>query len=204
MKESLLTLKNKLLESKNDNETGYMFIDVNESLENGGTHYSEEEYNKMIVPANIAAYTVLKYYESQLENHKKLKYTTSDKVDLEIGIKVVTKGKTYEGDKRKNYKYEDMIVITPYAFANLGPKEDRIYLEDVKVSKEEKRKIPYMVVNYQEFFKEMKDYGYDFGASTFDDLITRFKNSEYMYDIWDDRILNPSLSIEPNKQKKLI
>lgn len=30
------------------------------------------------------------------------------------------------------------------------------------------------------------------------------KNTEYKYDIWDDKILNPSLSIEASKQKKLI
>ncbi len=158
----------------------------------------------MIVPANIAAYKVIKYYESQLENHKKLKHTTSDKVDLEIGIEVVVKGKTYEAEKRKHYKYEDMVVIAPYAFTDLGPKEDRIYLEDVIVPEEERVKKPYMAVNYEEFFKEMKDYGYDFGASTYVDLLTRFKNSEYIYDIWDDKILNPSLSIEASKQKKLM
>lgn len=204
MKENLINLRNKLVESKENNKAGYMFINSNESLENGGTYHSEEEYNQMIVPANLAAYKVIKYYESQLENHKKLKHTTSDKVDLEIGIEVVVKGKTYEAEKRKHYKYEDMVVIAPYAFTDLGPKEDRIYLEDVIVPEEERVKTPYMAVNYEEFFKEMKDYGYDFGASTYVDLLTRFKNSEYKYDIWDDKILNPSLSIEASKQKKLM
>lgn len=204
MKENLINLRNKLVESKENNKAGYMFINSNESLENGGTYHSEEEYNQMIVPANIAAYKVIKYYESQLENHKKLKQTTSDKVDLEIGIEVVVKGKTYEAEKRKHYKYEDMVVIAPYAFTDLGPKEDRIYLEDVIVPEEKRVKTPYMAVNYEEFFKEMKDYGYDFGASTYVDLLTRFKNSEYIYDIWDDKILNPSLSIEASKQKKLM
>ena len=204
MKENLINLRNKLVESKENNKAGYMFINSNESLENGGTYHSEEEYNQMIVPANLAAYKVIKYYESQLENHKKLKQTTSDKVDLEIGIEVVVKGKTYEAEKRKHYKYEDMVVIAPYAFTDLGPKEDRIYLEDVIVPEEERVKTPYMAVNYEEFFKEMKDYGYDFGASTYVDLLTRFKNSEYKYDIWDDKILNPSLSIEASKQKKLM
>ena len=204
MKENLINLRNKLVESKENNKAGYMFINSNESLENGGTYHSEEEYNQMIVPANLAAYKVIKYYESQLENHKKLKQTTSDKVDLEIGIEVVVKGKTYEAEKRKHYKYEDMVVIAPYAFIDLGPKEDRIYLEDVIVPEEERVKTPYMAVNYEEFFKEMKDYGYDFGASTYVDLLTRFKNSEYKYDIWDDKILNPSLSIEASKQKKLM
>ena len=204
MKENLINLRNKLVESKENNKAGYMFINSNESLENGGTYHSEEEYNQMIVPANLAAYKVIKYYESQLENHKKLKQTTSDKVDLEIGIEVVVKGKTYEAEKRKHYKYEDMVVIAPYAFTDLGPKEDRIYLEDVIVPEEERVKTPYMAVNYEEFFKEMKDYGYDFGASTYVDLLTRFKNSEYIYDIWDDKILNPSLSIEASKQKKLM
>lgn len=204
MKENLINLRNKLVESKENNKAGYMFINSNESLENGGTYHSEEEYNQMIVPANLAAYKVIKYYESQLENHKKLKHTTSDKVDLEIGIEVVVKGKTYEAEKRKHYKYEDLVVIAPYAFIDLGPKEDRIYLEDVIVPEEERVKTPYMAVNYEEFFKEMKDYGYDFGASTYVDLLTRFKNSEYIYDIWDDKILNPSLSIEASKQKKLM
>lgn len=204
MKENLINLRNKLVESKENNKAGYMFINSNESLENGGTYHSEEEYNQMIVPANLAAYKVIKYYESQLENHKKLKQTTSDKVDLEIGIEVVVKGKTYEAEKRKHYKYEDMVVIAPYAFTDLGPKEDRIYLEDVIVPEEKRVKTPYMAVNYEEFFKEMKDYGYDFGASTYVDLLTRFKNSEYKYDIWDDKILNPSLSIEASKQKKLM
>ena len=204
MKENLINLRNKLVESKENNKAGYMFINSNESLENGGTYHSEEEYNQMIVPANLAAYKVIKYYESQFENHKKLKQTTSDKVDLEIGIEVVVKGKTYEAEKRKHYKYEDMVVIAPYAFTDLGPKEDRIYLEDVIVPEEERVKTPYMAVNYEEFFKEMKDYGYDFGASTYVDLLTRFKNSEYKYDIWDDKILNPSLSIEASKQKKLM
>lgn len=97
-----------------------------------------------------------------------------------------------------------MVVIAPYAFTDLGPGEDRIYLEDVIVPEEERVKTPYMAVNYEEFFKEMKDYGYDFGASTYVDLLTRFKNLEYIYDIWDDKILNPSLSIEASKQKKLI
>lgn len=178
MKENLINLRNKLTESKeNNNETGYMFINVNELIENGVTYYSEEEYNQMIVPANIVAYNVIKYYESQLENHKKLKHTTSDKVDLEIGIEVVVKGKTYEAEKRKHYKYEDIVAVTPYAFADLGSKEDRIYLEDVIVPEEKRVKIPYMVVDYEEFFKEMKDYGYDFGASTYVDLLTRFKNT---------------------------
>lgn len=204
MKENLINLRNKLVESKENNKAGYMFINSNESLENGGTYHSEEEYNQMIVPANLAAYKVIKYYESQLENHKKLKQTTSDKVDLEIGIEVVVKGKTYEAEKRKHYKYEDLVVIAPYAFTDLGPKEDRIYLEDVIVPEEKRVKTPYMAVNYEEFFKEMKDYGYDFGASTYVDLLTRFKNSEYKYDIWDDKILNPSLSIEASKQKKLM
>ena len=204
MKENLINLRNKLVESKENNKAGYMFINSNESLENGGTYHSEEEYNQMIVPANLAAYKVIKYYESQLENHKKLKQTTSDKVDLEIGIEVVVKGKTYEAEKRKHYKYEDLVVIAPYAFTDLGPKEDRIYLEDVIVPEEKRVKTPYMAVNYEEFFKEMKDYGYDFGASTYVDLLTRFKNSEYIYDIWDDKILNPSLSIEASKQKKLM
>lgn len=204
MKENLINLRNKLVESKENNKAGYMFINSNESLENGGTYHSEEEYNQMIVPANLAAYKVIKYYESQLENHKKLKQTTSDKVDLEIGIEVVVKGKTYEAEKRKHYKYEDLVVIAPYAFTDLGPKEDRIYLEDVIVPEEERVKTPYMAVNYEEFFKEMKDYGYDFDASTYVDLLTRFKNSEYIYDIWDDKILNPSLSIEASKQKKLM
>lgn len=205
MKENLINLKNQLIESqKNNSEPGYVFVNVNDSLVNGDTHYSEEYYNNMIVPANIAAYKVIKYYESQLENHKKLKHTTSDKVDLEIGIEVVVKGKTYEAEKRKHYKYEDMVVIAPYAFTDLGSKEDRIYLEDVIVPEEERVKKPYMAVNYEEFFKEMKDYGYDFGASTYVDLLTRFKNSEYIYDIWDDKILNPSLSIEASKQKKLM
>ncbi|HCJ31690.1 MAG TPA: hypothetical protein DHV70_02255, partial [Firmicutes bacterium] len=160
MKENLINLKNQLIESqKNNSEPGYVFVNVNDSLVNGDTHYSEEYYNNMIVPANIAAYKVIKYYESQLENHKKLKHTTSDKVDLEIGIEVVVKGKTYEAEKRKHYKYEDMVVIAPYAFTDLGPKEDRIYLEDVIVPEEERVKKPYMAVNYEEFFKEMKDYG---------------------------------------------
>ena len=160
MKENLINLKNQLIESqKNNSEPGYVFVNVNDSLVNGDTHYSEEYYNNMIVPANIAAYKVIKYYESQLENHKKLKHTTSDKVDLEIGIEVVVKGKTYEAEKRKHYKYEDMVVIAPYAFTDLGPGEDRIYLEDVIVPEEERVKTPYMAVNYEEFFKEMKDYG---------------------------------------------
>ena len=156
MKENLINLKNQLIESqKNNSEPGYVFVNVNDSLVNGDTHYSEEYYNNMIVPANIAAYKVIKYYESQLENHKKLKHTTSDKVDLEIGIEVVVKGKTYEAEKRKHYKYEDMVVIAPYAFTDLGPKEDRIYLEDVIVPEEKRVKTPYMAVNYEEFFKEM-------------------------------------------------
>ena len=94
MKENLINLKNQLIESqKNNSESGYVFVNVNDSLVNGDTHYSEEYYNNMIVPANIAAYKVIKYYKSQLENHKKLKHTTSDKVDLEIGIEVVVKGR---------------------------------------------------------------------------------------------------------------
>ena len=148
--------------------------------------------------------SLLKYFEKQLQYQEKLKYTTSDKVDFQIGIEVVTKSKTYEPEKKKYYKYENMVVITPYAFANLGPKTDTIYLEDVNVPEEERVKIPHIAVNYEEFFKEMKSYGYDFGASTFDDLLATFKNSEYTYDIHNDRILNPTLCIDAGKQKKLI
>ena len=52
-----------------------------------------------------------------------------------------------------------MVVIAPYAFTDLGPGEDRIYLEDVIVPEEERVKALYVPVNYEEFFKEMKDYG---------------------------------------------
>ena len=56
-------LKNQLIESqKNNSEPGYVFVNVNDSLVNGDTHYSEEYYNNMIVPANIAAYKVIKYW----------------------------------------------------------------------------------------------------------------------------------------------
>ena len=74
----------------------------------------------------------------------------------------------------------------------------------INVPEEERVKIPHIAVNYEEFFKEMKSYGYDFGASTFDDLLATFKNSEYTYDIHNDRILNPTLCIDAGKQKKLI
>lgn len=205
MKEKLIDLNKRLIQIKRKNdENGYMLINVSESLKNDGIHYSREEFDKMVVPNNMAVYTVLKYFEKQLQYQEKLKYTTSDKVDFQIGIEVVTKSKTYEPEKKKYYKYENMVVITPYAFANLGPKTDAIYLEDVNIPKEERVKIPHIAVNYEDFFKEMKSYGYDFGASTFDDLLTTFKNSEYTYDIHNDRILNPTLSIDAGKQKKLI
>ena len=59
MKENLINLKNQLIESqKNNSEPGYVFVNVNDSLVNGDTHYSEEYYNNMIVPANIAAYNL--------------------------------------------------------------------------------------------------------------------------------------------------
>lgn len=196
-KEELVKWKNKIEEKK------YIFVNTSDSLyDDKNNKYSEIEYQRMRVPANYAADLMLNYFDKILKSSN---VDNMSKIDLEFDIFMIPTTTNYKSKLRNSYEYKKEIVISPWTFLDLGKNDDRIILEDNSFNKTEEIKRPFIIVNYEEFFNEMKKRGYDFGASTFDDLLTRFKTLEYNYSIWDDKILNPVCSIYlKSKEKKLI
>ena len=196
-KEELVKWKNKIEEKK------YIFVNTSDSLyDDENNKYSEIEYQRMRVPANYAADLMLNYFDKILKSSN---VDNMSKIDLEFDIFMIPTTTNYKSKLRNRYEYKKEIVISPWTFLDLGKNDDRIILEDNSFNKTEETKRPFIIVNYEEFFNEMKKRGYDFGASTFDDLLTRFKTLEYNYSIWDDKILNPVCSIYlKSKEKKLI
>lgn len=195
-KEKLIKIRNKIYENK------YMLVNTSDLLyDDNNNCYNEVEYQKMRVPVDYAADIMLNYFSEVIQSSD---VTNINKIDLEFDICMIPITTSYKSQLRDKYEYKKEIAISPWAFIDLGSNAERIILEGNCFNKkyDETSKRPCIIVNYEEFFEEMKERGYDFGASTFDDLLTRFKSLDSISSIWDDKILNPICSIYYDKEEK--